>query len=259
MTENSQRDIIPALAPRAVSSWSIRGVWTKLLLAFLGALGAAVAPVTTHIREKYELRLKAQAQEHAFQKDFLEKALSPDAQSEKPKFRQPVLEFFAAVLEKGTPLQEFARMKRDEANEEIVTLQAKLSVLQKEKEDAEKRAEKRDSEKQNLEATIDGLKSSKAASQGQLRKAKAELDRNRAEIVKAKAEAALLSQRAGEIESRLPPEGSQRVVRVGDTAFLCPSSLCSADCSSKNSSCLSCLAAYCRQIPRFSANQRDQH
>src|SRR5215471_11033559 len=86
---------------------------TKLLIAFIATLGAAVAPVTTYISKRQELELESAKQQHAetlqngeqrhrITMDFLEKVVS--LTRDKPGdtyYRRDVLSFFASALEPG--------------------------------------------------------------------------------------------------------------------------------------------------------------
>jgi hypothetical protein len=134
--------------------WSVDGVGTKLLLGFLGLLGAAVAPVVSHIKDRDELQLRTQEQEHAFQKVFIDKALTPKDLDEK----QVMLRFYASVLKLGSPMQRFAEMELEETRKGIEAARK----TDADKRDAERKLKDAELEHERIRKEIEKLKHSKA-------------------------------------------------------------------------------------------------
>jgi DNA repair exonuclease SbcCD ATPase subunit len=114
---------------------------SKLLIGFVAAIGAAVAPLTAYVSKHQEIELERAKQEHAqtiqekdqshkVRMDFLEKVIS--FERDKPGdsyYRRDVLKFFASTLDEG-PLRHWAASELAVVQEEVdrsEKLQSELS------------------------------------------------------------------------------------------------------------------------------------
>jgi hypothetical protein len=108
---------------------------SKLLVAFVAALGAAIAPATAYItkgqeieltraKQVYEALAQDKAQMHKVRMDFLEKVVSFERDKKGDSYyRRDVLEFFARTLEKDSPLQAWAQDELTRAQKEVAEIE----------------------------------------------------------------------------------------------------------------------------------------
>lgn len=181
----------------------------KLLIAFIGTLGAAIAPVTAYINKRYELDLKkaeqshahqlqVEIQQHTFQQDFLKDALSTDPKNGDLYHQRDVLEFFATVLEKDSRIQQYAQHKLDTTTQAV--------KLKAERDQALTDLKTKSDENVALLAKLRETSKSGHASQESIKALRARLSTKEAEVSQASAQTATLEGRVQELE---------KVVRAG--------------------------------------------
>jgi len=121
----------------------------KILVAFIGSLVAAIAPITTYItedkeleatraRQVHDLAMQQEQQLHGIRMDFLEKVVALEKTSD-VYYRRDVLAFFAAALDEPSD-GSIDRMKglREWAKSELAQTQKEIDELAQAKRDLEK-------------------------------------------------------------------------------------------------------------------------
>jgi hypothetical protein len=158
------------------------GLQTKVLIAFIAALGAAVAPVTAYVSKQQEIALERTKQlhleavqnieqAHKIRMDFLEKVVSFERdRPDDSYYRRDVLKFFASTLDAGQ-LRDWASNELAKAQEEVEKnekLRAQLHSAEEQVVEARRDVEANRVNAKKLAAELDLARRRGAASGAQL-------------------------------------------------------------------------------------------
>ena len=107
------------------------GRWwdSKLLIAFIALMGAAIAPTVTYIVQRGELQVERSSLEHTITMDMLRLAIDPELTAEG---RRNVMEVLSLVLTEDS-LRAWARHKLEQAKKDVKlvdSLRAELARMQ---------------------------------------------------------------------------------------------------------------------------------